>query len=246
MYISSNEPSLSFRTAKDGDKRLIIIAGGNHKTGFSPESDDNYGYKFLEKKAFELYPDAKILYKWNTRDCITLDKVPYIGAFSKLMKNMYVATGFNKWGMTSSNVAANIIVDNILNKENYYSMIFDSSRLSPIKNKDELVNMTKQVFKSFVSNRIKIPDEDLSVIENENGGIIKIDGHSVGIYKDKDGVVYAVNPTCTHLGCLLTWNNDDKTWDCPCHGSRFDYLGKNIYDPAFKNLQKYTIIGEND
>ena len=65
---------------------------------------------------------------------------------------------------------------------------------------------------------------------------MKIDGENIGVYKDKNGKLYAVSPVCTHLGCLLTWNNIDKTWDCPCHGSRFDYTGKNIYEPAIKDL----------
>ncbi|MBR3324857.1 MAG: FAD-dependent oxidoreductase [Clostridia bacterium] len=236
MYISSNEPTLSFRTAQYGDKQLLIMAGGNHKTGFSPNSEDFYGYKFLEKKAKELFPNSKILYKWNTRDCITLDKIPYIGEFSYFKINMWVATGFNKWGMTTSNVAANIISDGILEKENKYAKIYDSTRMKPIKNKEEIMNMAEQTVKSFIANRIKIPKEDLFAIKNDNGGIIRIDGNSVGIYKDSKGEIYTVNPTCTHLGCLLTWNNVDKTWDCPCHGSRFDYTGKNIYEPAIKNL----------
>ena len=241
MYINTKEPIYSFRTIKDGDKRLLIISGGNHKTGFSPESNLNFGYNCLEEEAKKLYPDCKILYKWNTRDCITLDKIPYIGEFSHIMPNMYVATGFNKWGMTSSNVAANIISDKILEIENEYASIFDSTRVKPIKNRTELKNMVKQVAKSFVTNRLKVPMEDLSAIKNDNGGIIKVNGMSVGIYKNKDGKVYAINPTCTHLGCLLTWNNLDKTWDCPCHGSRFDYTGKNMYDPAFKDLEKYDL-----
>lgn len=239
MYINTGEPVLSFRTAKYNNKELLILSGGDHKTGYSPDSESFYGYKFIEAEAKKHFPDCKILYKWDTRDCITLDKIPYIGEFSMFMPNAYVATGFNKWGMTSSNIAANIIKDEILGLKNLYAETFDSSRFKPIKNRGEMKNMVKQVFHSFVSNIIKIPDEDLSSIKNDNGGIIRINDTTVGIYKDKDGKIYAVDPICTHLGCLLTWNNVDKTWDCPCHGSRFDYKGKNIYDPAFKDLTTY-------
>ena len=241
MYITSNEPSLSFRTAIDGDKRLLIIGGGNHKTGYSPDSEDTFGYKYIEKEAKKLYPDCNILYKWNTRDCVTLDKIPYIGQFSSLMPNMYVATGFNKWGMTSSNVAANIIADGIIGIDNRYASIFNSKRFKPIKNREELKHMGKQIIHSFITSRIKIPEKDLSAIKNDNGGIIRVEGIPIGIYKDKNGNIYAVEPTCTHLGCLLTWNNIDKTWDCPCHGSRFDYNGKNIYEPAVEDLPKYDL-----
>ncbi len=240
MYINPSEPIFSFRTAKYGDNRLLIIAGGDHKTGFAPD-DEKTGYKVLENKAYELYPNSKILYKWNTHDCISLDKIPYIGKFSNLMPNMYIATGFKKWGMTLSNVAANIICDDILGIDNKYSDIYNSTRLKPLKNREELKNMISQTYKSFISNRIKIPKESLSAIKNDNGGILKINGTSVGIYKDKEGKLFAVSPTCTHLGCLLTWNNLDKTWDCPCHGSRFDFNGKNIYDPAFKDLETLDI-----
>ncbi|MCI9063006.1 MAG: FAD-dependent oxidoreductase [Clostridia bacterium] len=242
MYINPTEPIYSFRTAIYGDKKLLIMAGGDHKTGYAPDSTN--GYNYLEEKAKELYPNCNILYKWNTRDCMSLDKIPYIGEFSNLMPNMYVATGFNKWGMTSSNVAANVIKDMILGRENKYAFVFDSTRLKPLKNRVELGHMASQVFKSFVSNRIKVPHHTLLAIEKDNGGIIKVNGTNVGIYKDSDGNVFAVNPTCTHLGCLLTWNNLDKTWDCPCHGSRFDFTGKNIYDPAFKNLDTFNV--DND
>ena len=101
--------------------------------------------------------------------------------------------------------------------------------------------MAGQIVHSFITSRIKIPEEDLSAIKNDNGGIIRVEGTPIGIYKDKQGKIFAVEPTCSHLGCLLTWNNVDKTWDCPCHGSRFDYMGKNIYEPAIEDLPKYEI-----
>ena len=238
MYISSDKPTFSYRTAKYKDKKILIMAGGDHKTGYAPDNNQT-GYNILEQEAKKYYPNCEILYKWNTRDCITIDKVPYIGDFSNLMPNMFVATGFNKWGITSSNVAANIIRDKILGIKNEYSKIYEATRFSPIKNAHEMKNITSQVLKSFVTNRIKIKEENLPAIKNDNGGIIKVNGASIGIYKDINGKVFAVNPTCTHLGCLLTWNNLDKTWDCPCHGSRFDYTGKNLYDPAFKDLERY-------
>ena len=132
MYINPSEPTFSFRNAKYKDKTILIIAGGDHKTGFAPDNNKT-GYKPLEDMAYKLYPNAKILYKWNTRDCISLDKIPYIGDFSNFMPNMFVATGFNKWGMTSSNIASRIITDKILGIENKYSDVFDSTRLRTYK-----------------------------------------------------------------------------------------------------------------
>ena len=235
MYISAKEPIYSFRTATYNGKQILLIGGSEHKTGKAIE--DNSNYEELEKKAKELYPDCKILFKWNTRDCISLDKIPYIGEYSNIMKNMYVGTGFKKWGMTLSNIAGKIVSDKIMGKENKYETIFNSTRVKPIKNRWEVKNMVEETVKSIVLNKFKIEPEDLKQIENDNGAIIEINGENIGIYKDPQGKIYAVKPNCTHLGCLLTWNNLDKTWDCPCHGSRFDYMGRNIYEPAIKDLE---------
>lgn len=239
MYINSEEPSISLRTALYNGKRILIVGGMKHKTG--AKIDLSNAYKNLEKVAKDLYSDIKVLYKWNTEDCISLDKIPYIGEFSNLMPNIFVGTGYKKWGMTTSNVAANIITDKILGKDNKYEEVFNSKRLKPIKNYEELTNMVKEVGNSLVINRLRKNDEYLSNVKKDEGKIIEIDNEKVGVYKDKEGNIYAIKPYCTHLGCELSWNNLDKTWDCPCHGSRFNYEGKNLYDPAIKNLEVFNI-----
>ena len=255
MYINSKQPTFSYRFANFSGscgKRLLLVGGADHKTG--SKIDLSNAYSILEYEVRKYYPDCKVLYKWNTEDCITLDKIPYIGEFSHFMPNMYIGTGFNKWGMTSSNVAGNIIVDKILGRENEYEKVIKATRLHPIKNNVELGNMIKETTNSFVINKFKVPDADLDVIEdnsvmsgskkagnfeeikNDSGHVLKYNGQTIGIYKDNDGKIFAVNPICTHLGCLLSWNNLDKTWDCPCHGSRFDYKGHQLYNPAIRDL----------
>ena len=195
----------------------------------------NYGV--LENEAKSFFPNCEILYRWNTRDCISLDKIPYIGTYSALLPNVFVGTGFKKWGMTSSNVAANIIVDSICGKQNQYAYVFDSSRVKPLKNADEMKNIIVQSTNSLLLNKLRPANMNFDNIANDSGSIIEVNGEKVGVYKDPSGKIFAVRPICTHLGCLLSWNDIDKTWDCPCHGSRFDFMGKNIYDPAFKDLE---------
>lgn len=235
MYINSETPTVSLRTAIYNGKRILILGGMGHKTG--AKIDLEKAYKNLEKVAKDLYQDCKILFRWNTEDCVPLDKIPYIGEFSSLMPNVYVGTGYKKWGITSSNIAANIITDKILGRENEYEEVFNSKRLKPIKNYEELTNMVKEVGNSLIINRLKKTDEYLEDVKNNEGKIIEVDNEKVGIYKDRKGNIYAVKPYCSHLGCELSWNNLDKTWDCPCHGSRFNYEGKNLYDPALKDLE---------
>lgn len=276
------------------------MGGADHKTG--SKIDLSNAYNILEDEVRKYYPDYKVLYKWNTEDCITLDKIPYIGEFSHFMPNMYIGAGFNKWGMTSSNVAANIIVDKILGRDNEYEDVFKATRLQPIKNNAELGNMIKETANSLVINKFKVPEvemneidlnkagtevvnnvnfvgineidnntdtngsainrkEDNNVVhvadgnfekidsssthvsekvfaelENDTGHVLEYNGQKIGVYKDANGKIFAVKPICTHLGCLLSWNNLDKTWDCPCHGSRFDYMGHQLYNPAIRDL----------
>jgi len=239
MYINTKVPITSFRTAIYKGKKILLIGGSDHKVG--AEQDLSKCYDNLEKVAKTLYPDAKVLFRWQTQDCIPLDKIPYIGEFSNMMPNFYVATGFKKWGMTSSNVAANIIADKILGKENPYENIFTSTRLKPIKNGTEFVDMIKQVSNSLVIDKFKKVEETLNEIEKDEEKIVEIDSTKVGVYRDKEGKYFAVKPVCSHLGCELSWNNLEKTWDCPCHGSRFDYKGKSLYDPSIKDLQLINI-----
>lgn len=236
MYIDSEEPTISLRTAKFGDEYLLIVVGFDHKTG--AQIDLSNSYRYLEEVAKSLYPEGKIKYHWNTEDCITLDKIPYIGNFSNLWENAYVATGFNKWGITTSNIAAEIITDKILGQENEYEEIFKSTRLEPIKNIKEVTNMVRESVNSLVAKKLELPQEEANQIQNGEGKIVEVNGQKIGIYKNNEGEIYKVNPVCKHLGCELSWNNLDKTWDCPCHGSRYDFKGNLIYGPSVKNLDK--------
>ena len=239
MYISAFEHTFSFRTAKYGNKDLLLIGGMDHKTGTSAFFQDTY--EKLEFIAKKLYPNCEILFKWNSRDCISLDKLPYIGLFSPNMPNMFIGTGFKKWGMTLSNIASNIVVDKICGNYNKYEYLFKPSRLAPIKNRTEFKNMIVQSSNSLIFDKLKKSNTDFSEIPNNSGAIVEINNKKVGIYKDENGKIYAVNPICTHLGCLLSWNDVNKTWDCPCHGSSFSFNGTNLYDPGFKNLEIYDL-----
>lgn len=182
MYITSSSPTYSFRTANCKGKRILLLGGGSHKTGTCVNYKETYSA--LEEYAKQLYPNSEILFRWDTRDCITLDKLPYIGTFSNTQDNFYVGTGFNKWGMTTSNVAANIICDSILGKENKYAYVFDSTRLHPIKNRTELKNIVSESVNSLALNKIKNSKISFEDISNNSGGIIDINNQKVGIYKD--------------------------------------------------------------
>jgi len=241
IYISCDTPTTSFRnTPLDDEKKLLIVGGGSHKTG-DTNADIESSYINLENYIKSIYPKAKIKYRWMTEDCISLDKIPYIGEFSNFLPNMYVATGYKKWGMTTSHVAAKIISDKILNKKNPYEKIYTATRLKPIKNSKEFGNMLKQSTYSLAINKLSSPIISYTELKNDSGGVVDYKGQKLGIYKDKNGKMHAVLPFCKHLGCELSWNNLEKTWDCPCHGSRYDYTGKIITEPTTETLDTVNL-----
>ena len=237
MYIQSCDPVISFRTADYNGKKLLIIAGCGHRTG-EPEGKIEDSFVNLENYIKKYYPKSEVKFRWSTEDCVTLDKIPYIGEFSNLMNNIYVATGFKKWGMSTSHVAGKIISDLILGKENKYVKIYRATRLEPIKNIKEFGNMLKESTYSLVINKIKPAKDVLEKIPVGSGGIVDLGVEKVGVYKRDDGEIFAVKPYCGHLGCLVSWNNLEKTWDCPCHGSRYDYMGNIITEPTTKKLER--------
>lgn len=239
MYINFEEPTISLRTAIFGNKRIPIIAGFTHKTGEKKDSENPYF--FLEHIAKKMFPDYNILSKWCSEDAISVDKLPYIGSFSTFMPHVYLATGFKKWGMTTSNLASNIICDYICGINNKYSYLFDSKRFHPIKNIGEVKNIVTDVSKYLVLKKLKVKESDIEKIKTNTAKIMKLNGKVVGIYKDNNNKLFAVKPICSHLGCNLNWNNSLKTWDCPCHGSRFDYEGKCIYGPSVGDLERYNL-----
>ena len=182
MYITASDPTFSFRTANYNGKKILLFGGCGHKTGTPAPYEDTYGT--LENYAKQLYPNCEILFRWDTRDCITLDKIPYIGRFSNVMDNIYVGTGFNKWGMTTSNVAANIVCDMIFGKENKYAYVFDSTRVHPIKNRIEVKNMITESVNSLAIKKFKDSTVNFDKIPINSGGVIDVNNQKVGIYKD--------------------------------------------------------------
>ena len=136
MYINIEKPIYSFRKVNFNGENLLLLGGGGHKTGEMQEKD--IGYNPLIEAVKKWFPDCKIKYKWSANDCISLDKIPYIGEFSSLYPNIYVGTGFNKWGMTSSYVAGKIVSDKILERKNKYEKIFKATRTNFFVNKGEV------------------------------------------------------------------------------------------------------------
>lgn len=194
MYLGIDEGGLSLRSWNG----YLLLGGEGHRTG---ENTEGGQYQRLERAAAKYFPESKIAAKWSAQDCMTLDQIPYIGRYGHIRKNWYVATGFGKWGMTSSMVSAMLLSDMIAGKENPNVEVFSPQRSAVGKSLKNALNET---------------------------------GHAVrGLAGGKE-VQHPLR--CTHLGCHLTWNPEEGTYDCPCHGSRFDEKGNLIDGPAQEDL----------
>ncbi len=230
MYLGVDDQGLSFRNFN----RVLLLGGGGHRTG---ENSAGGKYSFLRQQAKQLYPQSREILHWSAQDCMTLDCIPYIGQFSSSTPDWYVATGFGKWGMTSSMVAAKLISDEITGVENPHSKVFSPLRFTPSASMKTLVTDMGQAVKGLSRQVFSLPAEDAQAVPVGHGGVVEYEGEKVGVYKDEDENVFVVSTQCPHLGCQVEWNPDEKSWDCPCHGSRFDYKGNLIDNPAQTNLQ---------
>lgn len=186
MYLDESKSGFSFRSYKD----FLLIGAGNHRTG-----KNSIAWKPIDEFVGIHYPEATPKYQWATQDCMSLDNLAYIGRYSKNTKNLYVATGFNKWGMTSSMLSAMILTDMILGVENEFKNIFSPQR-------------------SMLKSQL-----------------------AINAFEAVCNLIIPTKKRCPHLGCSLKWNKYERTWDCPCHGSRFDNNGKLIDNPATNDLK---------
>lgn len=228
MYIGADENSYSLRNYKD----MLFFGGEKQRSG---DKDTPGRYDRLLIKAQQLFPGCAKVACWSAQDCMTPDSVPYIGRYSADTPGWYIATGFGKWGMTGSMVSSMLLSDLICKKDNPWAEVFDPSRFKPSDIK-EIAGQGGQAVKSLAKRFFDIPDERISDIPNGQGGIVEIDGEAVGIYKDEEGIAWQIDPRCPHVGCRLEWNGDDRCWDCPCHGSRFDRYGRLICSPAQRDV----------
>ncbi|HPE15674.1 MAG TPA: FAD-dependent oxidoreductase [Oscillospiraceae bacterium] len=185
-YVGTAEGDMYFRNYKN----LLLVGGGDRRTGAK-----GGGFPAVRDFVRRCFPDAVEKYAWATQDCMSLDGVPYIGRYSPALPDVFVATGFNEWGMTSSMVAASVLADRLTGRKNEFAAVFDPDRGM----------LKKQLFVNF--------------------------GTTLGDF------VLPTAKRCPHMGCALRWNAAEHTWDCPCHGSRFDRHGRLIDNPAMRDAR---------
>lgn len=234
MYLGiDRENAWSFRSAGDH----LLFGGGGHRTG---ENRAGGKYELLKRKAQEFYPESKVQYQWSAQDCMPMDQIPYIGRFSAETPDWYTATGFGKWGMSSSMAAAGMITESILGKGDDTEVfgIFSPQRFTPSASAGNFCKDSIHAVKDLGRRIFTQGRSDLEELPRGHGGIVDYDGEKVGAYRDEEGEIHLVSAKCPHLGCQLEWNPDEKCFECPCHGSRFDYMGHCVDGPAQTGIEE--------
>ena len=237
MYISADDPTRSLRYTPINGEPLVLIGGESHKTGQGP--DTMLHYLALEAFAEKTLGIQEYAYRWSAQDLITLDKMPYIGPVTADKPQILVATGYRKWGMTNGTTAAMLLTDIILEKENPYRDLFSPSRSKKVDpDIKKLISINADVAGHLLKGKLEFVPKDVNDLRNDEGSVVMVNGKRAGAYKDPEGKLHLVDTTCTHLGCECEWNHGERTWDCPCHGSRFSYIGEVLNGPAEKPLKK--------
>ena len=236
MYISGDSPTRSIRAIPVEGEELLMVGGEGHRTGEGGNTEEKYAA--LERFAREHWDVQSIEYRWSSQDNTTIDTLPYVGAIAPGADRVLMATGFAKWGMTGGTAAAHILAARLQGRKSAYADLFDPNRLNLRAAAARFVEENAKAGLHFVGDRIKHrgarPIEELAPGE---GDIVRLRGEKVAGHRRDDGTLVAVSPVCTHLGCQVNWNRAERSWDCPCHGSRFSPEGDVLQGPAVHRLE---------
>ncbi|WEG15017.1 FAD-dependent oxidoreductase [Pullulanibacillus sp. KACC 23026] len=235
-YLNVDPPKRTIRSAQHNGRPILIIGGESHKTGQGKNTIEHY--KAIEAFGKEHFNIKDILFRWSAQDLTSLDKIPYIGSITKGQRHILVATGFRKWGMSNGTAAALLLKDLVLKKDNRFKDVFTPSRFYADPSLKKFLIQNADVAKHLIKGKMGTPSMQLEDLSKDEGGVVTVNGKRRGAYRDKEGNVYIVDTTCTHMGCECNWNQGDRTWDCPCHGSRYSYKGEVIEGPAEKPLKQ--------
>lgn len=236
MYLSAESPTLSLRSQPYNNGELILLGGGEHNVGENIDTDKIYSQ--LVSISNDKLMAKKQITRWSTQDLATLDGIPYIGELSTKTHDIFVATGFDKWGMTTGTLAALMFRDLIKAGGSPYSELYSPSRFTPVASAKNFFIQNAEVAENYIKGNLASLPSDLS-LEKGECKIEEVNGKKIGVYKDEFNSIHSVNIKCPHLGCTLVWNSAEKIWDCPCHGSSFTYDGKIIETPATKPLASF-------
>jgi glycine/D-amino acid oxidase-like deaminating enzyme/nitrite reductase/ring-hydroxylating ferredoxin subunit len=230
------DPYHYYRTQVIDGEEYFIVGGKDHKTGHEPNTD--ICFRNLESHIRTYFDVASVPYSWSSQYYESADGIPYIGVLPGHSKRVLVATGFGGNGITYSHVAADVLNNIILEREDKMIDIFSPSRIKPIAGFKTFAEHNFDVLKQLIGKMLSTHGVNgFADIAPGEGKVVRVDNHPVGVYKDEHGSIHTVNASCTHMKCIVSWNISEKSWDCPCHGARYTMDGKVLNGPSDRDLE---------
>jgi glycine/D-amino acid oxidase-like deaminating enzyme/nitrite reductase/ring-hydroxylating ferredoxin subunit len=234
MYLSSDSPTRTLRPVPTEDGELLLVGGMSHRTGKGSEAER---YRKTEEWARERFDVVSVEHRWATQDHIPNDQLPFIGPVAPRVDSVLTATGMKKWGLAMGTSAARILSDRILERGNPWAETFDPFRLHPRAEIPSLVQHGVATGVHLVLDRVMKRGSADHLAPGE-GDVVGAGLAQRAAYRDTAGKLHTLSARCTHLGCIVHFNDAERTWDCPCHGSRFDIDGEVLEGPATKPLPR--------
>ncbi|GIH05777.1 iron-sulfur-binding protein [Rhizocola hellebori] len=236
MYLTREHNTRSVRTAPIGDGQRLLIVTGEH---FEPGAGEvTERYERLAAWTHQHFGELEPAYRWAAQDNTSSDGLPYVGRLHPGAKHTWVATGFAGWGMSNGIMAGRLIASSIAGQDLPWADVFDPQRVHPLLAAGPVLKSTVKVAGHFVRDRLRrSPVESPEKLPLDAAAVLRIGGEKCAAYRDSSGQLHMVSATCTHLGCVVAFNDAEKAWECPCHGSRFDVDGQVLQGPATKPLK---------
>lgn len=230
------DPYHYYRTQEVNGQRYLIAGGEDHKTGEEPNTQQCF--RKLEAHVRKYFKVKEVAYEWSSQYFEPADGLPYIGHLPGQADHVYVATGYGGNGMTYSTVAALLLTRMLLQEKPAGEVLFNPNRIKPVAGFTNFISHNADVVKQFIGKLFSGTTlEQLAELAPGEAKVVKYEDHKVALYKNDEGVIHAVSPSCTHLKCDVAWNTAEKSWDCPCHGARYDCDGNVLTGPADAPLE---------
>lgn len=235
MTINAGHATHSTRVAELDDERLLVVVGEGHPVGHADDAGERWDR--LRSWTRARFGVADFRYHWSAQEITPEDGLPYVGYLHPGTDKLFTATGFDGWGMTNGTASALLIRDLMVGQENAWAHAFDARRAETHLPGKDFVKQNIHVAKTWLKDRLGgAPTGSYDDLGPGESAVIEVDGEQTAAYREEDGTLHAVSAVCTHLGCTVGWNSAEKSWDCPCHGSRFDPDGAVLQAPATKPL----------
>jgi glycine/D-amino acid oxidase-like deaminating enzyme/nitrite reductase/ring-hydroxylating ferredoxin subunit len=240
LSINAGSPKRSI--ASDGER--LIVGGEGHRAGARDAVPARFAA--LEGFARRHWDVEEVTHRWSAQDPTPYDNLPVVGPYWPGSSRLFVAAGFMKWGLTAGTFSAMVLNDLIAGRENPWASRLGPSRLS-LRSTPALAQMNAEVGAFFFGDRLRTAEAgDVAEVPRGRARVVRDGLGKTGVYRDEDGTLHAVSLRCTHLGCLLRFNAAERSWDCPCHGSRFDVDGKVLEGPAVSPLERRALPGAGE